>query len=133
MTEKNVLKQNVLRTTALITVLIGALGSLVLMFNAGRNQNSVVLLTLFTIWVLSPFGGLLVADKFTRSWSRPARVMLYWLMIVLAIASLIAYSGALNPPEMKPAFIFLVVPPVSWLLMAVVILGAKVISKKSSK
>src|SRR5438270_13395666 len=110
MTDKQVSSQNLIRTVALTIVVVGAVGSLYFMFNAGRNQKSVLLITLFTSWVLSPFVGLLLINKISNHWTAKARAALYWLMIVLPIGSLIGYSGALIPPDTKPAFIFLVVP-----------------------
>jgi hypothetical protein len=46
-----------LRTVALILLVVGAVGSLYFMFNAGRNQKSILLIILFTAWVLSLFAG----------------------------------------------------------------------------
>jgi hypothetical protein len=121
MTEKISSNQNLLRTTALTVVLLGAVGSLYFMFNVGSNQKSVLLLALFTAWVLSPFVGLFVATKISNRWTVVTRSSLYLLMIVLSIGSLVAYSGALTPSGTKPAFIFLVIPFVSWLLIVIVI------------
>jgi hypothetical protein len=116
-----ILNLHFLRTMALIVMLLGAIGSLGFMFYAGRNQNSVILIALFTTWVLSPFGGLLIADKISKRWTVNTSVTLYWLMIVLSLGSLIIYSGALIPLGRKPAFKFLVVPFISWLLILTVI------------
>ena len=121
MTEKISSNQNLLRTTALTVVLLGAVGSLYFMFNVGSNQKSVLLLALFTAWVLSPFVGLFVATKISNRWTVVTRSSLYLLMILLSIGSLVAYSGALTPSGTKPAFIFLVIPFVSWLLIVIVI------------
>ena len=121
MTEKISSNQNLLRTTALTVVLLGAVGSLYFMFNAGSNQKSVLLLALFTAWVLSPFVGLFVATKISNRWTVVTRSSLYLLMILLSIGSLVAYSGALTPSGTKPAFIFIVIPFVSWLLIVIVI------------
>jgi len=125
-------KQNLLRTTALTVVLIGVVGSLYFMFNAGSNQKSVLLLGLFTAWVVSPFAGLFVANKISNSWKYSVRASLYWLMILLTIGSLASYSGALIPPDTKPAFIFLVIPFTSWLLIGSMLLLAKRISNKGN-
>jgi hypothetical protein len=110
-----------LRIMALIAMLVGAIGSLFFMFNAGHKQNSVILITLFTIWVLSPFVGLLIANKISKRWTVLTCVTLYWLMIVLSLGSLICYSGAFGPVGTKSAFKFLVVPLISWLLIVTVI------------
>ena len=105
----------------MIGMVVGAIGSLAFMFNAGRNQKSIILITLFTCWVLSPFVGLLVADRVSKRWTTLSRVTLYWLMLVLTLGSLICYSGAFGQLGAKPAFKFLVVPLISWLLILTVI------------
>ncbi len=115
---------------ALIVALIGAVGSLGLIFNAGRNQKSFILMALFVIWDVSPFAGLFFADMFSKNWSPLTRVSLYCLMIVVTTVCLVAYSGVLNPPETKNAFMFLVVPGASWLLMVTVIPIVALISRK---
>jgi hypothetical protein len=117
---------------ALIVVLAGAAGSLGLMFNAGRNQKSIFLIALFTIWVLSPFIALLVANVISKRWSIPTRAMLYFLMLFITLGSLVSYNGALSPPETKPAFKFLIVPLISWLLIVMVILVAVFRSRRLS-
>ena len=131
MTDKKTSNQNFLRTTALIVVLAGAVGSLYFMFSAGREQKSIILLGLFTAWVLSPFVGLFISNKISTRWTAPARALLYWLIIVLTIGSLVAYSGAFNTPETKNAFIFLIVPLISWFLIVTVFLIARKISNKN--
>jgi hypothetical protein len=112
---------NFLRILALIVMSGGAIGSLCFMFNAGRNQSSVILITLFTAWLLSPFIGLLIAERISKRWTVLTRLTLYWLMLVLTLCSLISYSGAFSPVGTKPAFKFLVVPLISWLLIVTVI------------
>lgn len=123
---------NFLRLMALIVMLVGAIGSLGFMFYAGRHQNSVILITLFTIWMLSPFVGLTVADKISKRWTVLTRVTLYWLMLALTIGSLISYSGAFSPVGTKPAFKFLVIPFISWLIIMTVIPIVNRLSHKSN-
>jgi hypothetical protein len=120
-----------LRIITLIGVLFGAFGSLGLMFNAGRH-TPVFLLILFVGLVVLPYIGLLIVNKISKNWSVPIRVTLYCLMLVITLASLVAYSGALTSPETKPAAIFLIVPLISWLLIAIFILVAKYLSKRNS-
>jgi hypothetical protein len=119
-----------LRIMALIVMLVGAIGCLLFMFNAGRNQNSFILIILFTIWVLSPFAGLLITDKISKRWKVLSRVTLYWLILVVTLGSLICYSGAFGQLGAKPAFKFLVVPLISWLLLVTVILRVGRMSTK---
>jgi hypothetical protein len=109
-----------LRTVCVMAVSIGALGSFALMLYTGRHNSSVLLILLFTVWVLSPFLALLVANFFSKRWAMLKRVTLYCLMLVITACSLVSYSGALSPPGTKPAFVFLIVPLISWLLMLVV-------------
>ncbi len=111
--------------------MVGAVGSLYFMFSAGRKQNSIILLALFTAWVLSPFVGLFISNKISSRWTVPARASLYWLMIILTIGSLVAYSGAFNTPQTKNAFIFLIFPLISWFLIVIVFLIARKISNKN--
>jgi hypothetical protein len=119
------------RMMALVILLAGAAGSLGFMFYAGHGQRSVVLIILFTVWVLSPFAGLLIADRSSGRWTVRSRVTLYWLIIVIALGSLMIYSGFLIPFGTKPAFKFLVVPFISWLLLLTVILAGRMAAKKT--
>jgi len=91
------------------------------MFNAGRNQNSILLIVLFTGWVLSPFIGLFIADMISKRWLSKTRFNIYSLMIFLTLTSLLVYSGALNVPGTKPAFKFLIVPLISWILILIIV------------
>jgi hypothetical protein len=115
---------NFLRIIALIAMLAGAIGSLFFMFNAGHKQNSVILITLFTMWVLSPFAGLLMTDRISRRGKVLSRLTLYGLIFVITLGSLICYSGVLGQLGAKAAFKFLVVPFISWLIIVTVILTA---------
>ena len=100
---------------------IGAVGSLALMFDAGR-QTPVLLLVLFVGWILVPFIALFIAYAISKSWSVVAQMALCSLMVILTTGSLICYSGLLDYPGMRPAFMFVLVPVISSLLIAVVIL-----------
>ena len=131
MADKKNSNQSFLGTIALIVTLVGAVGSLYFMFSAGRKQNSIILLALFTAWILSPFVGLFISNKISSRWTAPARASLYWLMIILTIGSLVAYSGAFNTPETKNAFIFLIFPLISWFLIMIFFLLARKISNKN--
>jgi hypothetical protein len=123
-----------LRTATLIAVVAGAAGSLALMLHAGRRNNSRILLVLFTIWVLSPFVALVVADVVSKRWSVLTRAAPHSVMLVLTFGSLAIYGDvALGPPRAKTAFAFVVVPPASWLLIAMALLIAALISGRRSR
>ena len=125
---------SVLRSAALIALLVGAVGSVGLMLHAGQRSDSRLLLGLFTIWVLSPFVTLLVADIVSKGWSVITRATLYSVMLVLTFGSLAIYADvALGSPRAKTASVFVVVPPVSWLLIATVVSIAELISRRLSR
>ena len=128
MVDKKTSNLKLLQTMAMVVAIVGAIGSLYFMFEAGRNQKSLLLIALFTAWVLSPFVGLFLATKTSNRWITPAHASLYWLLIILAIGSLVAYSGVLTPSGTKGAFIFLVAPFASWVVIVIIFL----ISKKRS-
>ena len=119
---------------ALIAVLAGAVGSVGLMLHAGHRNPSRLLLVLFALWVLSPFIALVLANMVSKRWSVLTRAALYTVMLVLAVGSLAIYGDvALGPPRTKAAFVFVVVPPASWLLIAIVVPIAALISGKPSR
>ena len=129
---KRNLTLGLLRTMGLVAVVVGSGISLGLVLRANHNNNVSFLIVLFVIWVISPFMTLLVACVVSRHWSGLTRLMLYSLMLILSIGSLIGYSDLLNSPVTgtKPAFVFLVVPLISWLLMAIVLLIAVLLSRR---
>ena len=118
---------------AVVVALGGAGISLGLMLHAGRNNKSVLLVVLFVVWVLSPFLALMVANAVSKRWLVLTRITLYSLMLVLTPGSLVCYSGLWSPPGTKPAFVFLVVPLISWLLIVIVIPIAASRSRKLSR
>ena len=124
---------NVLHAVALTAVLAGAVGSVGLMYWVGHRNPSRVLLTLFLIWDLSPFIALLMADMVLKRWSVITRVTLHIVMLVLALSSLALYGDVVLRPRPQPAFLFLVVPLGSWLLMATVVPIAELISRRLSR
>ena len=121
------------RAVALIAALAGAVGSVAFTLRAGHRNPSRVLIGLFMIWVLSPFVGLALANLFSKSWSVLTRATLYSVTLLLSLISLAFYGEvALGPPRAKTAFLFLVVPPGSWLLMAAAVSAAALISRARS-
>jgi hypothetical protein len=123
-----------LRGAALIAVLAGAVSSLGLMLHAGRRQKSLILIGLFIVWELSPFVALVYAHVASKHWSVLTRTTLYSLMLVLTLCSLGIYGDvALGPPRAQTAFVFLVVPLASWLLIAIVLPIAALISGRQSR
>jgi hypothetical protein len=131
--ERGFLRQ--LRAAALIAVVAGAVGSVGLMLHAGRRNASRILLVLFAFWVLSPFVALLLANVVSKRWPVPTRATLYSLMLVLTLGSLAVYGYvALGVPRAKTASVFVVVPPASWLLIAIVVpIAARISGRRSGR
>lgn len=124
---------NRMHKMALLAIWIGALCSLALVLYKGRHNDSVLLDLLFSAWVLLPFITLLAAARMAWDWADFARFALYLVMIFISIGSLIGYSGALNSSRTKPAFVFIVIPLISWLLIVIVIPLAISVSRRTGK
>ena len=120
-----------LRSTGLIAAAAGAAGSIAFMLYAGRRNPSRLLVLLFAIWVLSPFAALLSIDAISKRWSPVTRSAVYGLMWLLAVVSPAAYGYiAVGPPRPQAAFMFVVLPPLSWLVGAAVLAMAAFISSR---
>lgn len=125
---------DVLRSAALLAMLAGAVGSVGLTLYAGRRNDSRILMVLFALWVLSPFMALILANAVSKRWSAHIRATLYSVTLVLTLGSLAIYGiVALGPPRGKAAFVFVVVPAASWLLIAIVVPIAALISRRRSR
>lgn len=123
-----------LRAAARIAALSGAVGSVGLMLRAGRRNDSKLLLVLMAIWVLSPFVVLLGASVVAKSWPALTQKALYGVMLVIALGSLAIYGAdTLWSFSAKAAFVFIVVPPASWLLTSTVVLIAALASRRQSR
>lgn len=118
-----------MRAVGLIALTAGAVGSLDLLLHASQHPPG-FLLALFIVWVLSPFVALAVADRVSRRFPILAGAPLYGLMVLLALGSLACYGGLVSMPQgSRPAFVFLFVPSVSFLLMIVVLRTAALITR----
>ena len=123
-----------LRVVALIAMVSGAGGSVGLMLWEGHRNPSRVLLLLFTIWDLSPFIALVLADIVSKRWSVLTRATLHSVMMVVSLGSLAIYGYVvLRPHESTPTAVFLVVPLGSWLLLTIVVTVAALISNRLSR
>lgn len=122
-----------LRTASLIAVIAGSAGSVGLMFHAGWHTPR-LLLALFVIWVLSPFVVLIRAHVMSKHWSALTRATLYIVMLVVTLGSLAIYADdARAHRRPQAAFVYVIVPPASWLLIAIAIPIAAFMSRKLSR
>jgi predicted alpha/beta-fold hydrolase len=123
----------VLRKAGLLAIVVGGVGSVFLTLYTGRRNPSALLMAAFAIWVLLPFVALAAADAMSTNWSALTRTVLYALMFVTAIDTLGTYGYvAFGPPRPQPAFWFLVVPPASLLLIAILLRTVASIGKSRS-
>ena len=122
------------RTLALSALSAGAAGSVGLTLYAGRGNSFRLLTAIFVVWVLSPFGALLFADKVSKSWAAAARATLYIVMFIIACGSLMAYTlRVLRPPRAQAAFVFVMFPPASWAFIAIVVGAAMIVSRRQNR
>ena len=122
---------DVLRSVALVLVVVAAIVSFGLMLHVGQYRLSVLML-LFAVWDLSPFAGLFVAGIVSKRWRILMRAALYAVMLFVAGESVVVYGRVVLKRPAQPAFAFLMVPLVSWALLIVVLLIAHVVSTKRS-
>lgn len=125
---------NLLRVATLIIMLLGCAGSLGLMFWVGRHNQSVLLVAIFTVWVASPFAGLLWVHSNAKRWEVSRERSAYRLMLLLSLGSIAAYAAPVFLMHLaKPAAPFLAVPAISWALVATLLRGADSKSKAAGK
>jgi cytochrome bd-type quinol oxidase subunit 2 len=118
-----------LRTVALIAMGVGIAGSVGLFLRAGQRTPR-LLLAVMAIWMLSPFLALGWADTISKRWTSLTKVTLHVLMIVVALASLLVYGDdALGHRRAQAAFVYVILPPVSWLVIATTLAIAAYISR----
>jgi len=101
-------------------LIIAALYSLGFVLEAGRNNNSLFLRALFASWVVSPFAALLLGALAAKRCLIFSGHLFQTLILVVASGSLVSYIATAGTTIFEPAFIFLLVPLVSWLLIFVV-------------
>lgn len=120
--------QGVMRSVSLIALAGGAALSVALMLYAGRHNDLRLLKALFTVWVLSPFAALGWAHAASRRWIPASRALLYSLTIGVTLGSLVLYGArVLWPPSAQGAFVFVAVPPATWIVMgAALAVGAQI-------
>ena len=121
-----------LRVAALIGVTAGAVGSVGLLLRAGQRTPG-LLLFILAIWVLSPFMALTLAHGLSKRWAVLTRTTLYSVMLVVTLGSLAIYGDdALEHRSAQAGFVYVMVPPASWLLIATVVPIAAFISSRRS-
>ena len=121
-----------LRAPARVAVLIGAVGSVGLTLYAGRQNPSSLLMVAFAFWVLSPFVLIILVDSASTRWPSLFSPILNGATLAVTVISLVVYAvRVLRPPMAQAAFVFVVVPPVCWCLVAGALAGAALFRRQS--
>jgi hypothetical protein len=106
-----------LHAAAWSAAVVGALGSVGLMYNAG-SRAPWLLLAMFLVWVVSPFVALAWALHAAPRWPAAARSAVHWTTLLVAAASLALYARLIPAPRSPNAFVFIVGPIVAWVVIA---------------
>ena len=106
------------RVVLLAVLGAAAVASLVFMFRMGGRNPSALLVALFTGWVASPFVGACVLTIAGRGLSAGGQVGIAVVSLVIAAGGLALYGGAITVMGTRPAFVYLMVPLASWVLLA---------------
>ena len=120
----------VLRVAALTALAVGTVGSVALMLRTSPHMPP-LLVVLIGLWVVSPFLLLALGDGLAKRWPQLSRATIHVLALVLTLGSLAIYQAvAFGPPRPKPAFFFVLIPPISWLVIATGLGAAALVSRK---
>ena len=125
-----------LRTVALVAAGAGGLGSLALLLQAGsRNSSLPFIVLMFSIWVLSPFLALVFAIVRSVRWPEMIRTALYLVTIATAVVSILIYSRLidLKPATSAHTFLFVAVPPASWMVIVMTLLIATLVFRSQAR
>ena len=76
---------------------------------------------LFALWVLSPFMAFALANVVSKYWSVVSRATIQSVTLVLTAVSLAMYGDVHLRPPKPNAFVFIVVPPATWVIITTVI------------
>jgi len=119
---------------AMSTTAVAALGSVGSVLYAGRNSPQHVVLFLMAAWVISPYVALVALNLVSKRWAAFPQRALHGAMLLISVASLIAYGLALVRPlaSKPPAFVFVIVPPASLVLAAIILAIAWWLSRQTA-
>lgn len=121
-------------TSQRVGIIVGAAGSLALVLYGGRSNTHLLITLGFVAWVLAPYALLALAERRSASWSPRAQTTLRALTLVVTAASLAIYAyRAAFPPRTTGAFLFVIVPPVSVILVLVALAISSLMSRPSRK
>jgi hypothetical protein len=118
------------RAFALAALAAGTVGSIALMLRTSPNMPPLNVV-LIGLWVISPFVLLALCDALANRWPLLHRPTIHVLALVLVVVALSVYqSVAFGPPRPKPAALYVLIPPISWLVIATGLGMAALVSRK---
>ena len=110
-----------MRPFVFVALIAGAAGSIGLMLHA-KQHPPFLLLVFFIVWVVSPFAAFGMALLRSKRWTTPMQAALHLVIFAVALLSLLIYGDdAVHHRAAHPAFVYVAVPPASWLLGATVL------------
>ena len=110
------------RAAAGVALVCGVVASLFFEIRGGRRNPSRLLIAGIALWVISPYLLLFIANAISRRWSTKGRLILYGLTMIVALVPLIFYGDqSLRPAHTSAAFLFIAIPPVLWLVIALAV------------
>lgn len=120
-----------LRATSWVALVAGAVGSLGLWIHAAQHPPPLIIV-LFVVWVLSPFVILGMGHVVAKRWALSTQTALYWGTLLVTVASIATYADdAVAHRTAHAAFVYVAVPPASWLASAVALgVGAWIARRK---
>lgn len=128
-------EQNVgrLRIAALIAMTVSVALSICLFLRAGQRTPRLLLLAM-AFWVISPFAILVWLNLVSKPWPILTRAAVYCATLVITLGTLAVYGDdAVGHRKAQAAFVYVIVPPASWLLMAATIPVAALIVRRRSR
>src|SRR5262245_11576901 len=123
-----------LQLGAVATTAAAAVGSVGALLYAGRRSPQHVVLFLMAAWVVSPYVALAFLSLASKRWPAFRRTTLHSVMLLVSVASLTIYCVALVRPfaSKPPAFVFVLVPPTSLVLAAIVLATVWSLSRRQT-
>jgi len=74
-----------LRAVSVLVLAAGAAASLALMWRAGRDNPSRLLILMFAAWVLAPFMALSLANVYSKRWRVGVQVPLHVASVIITV------------------------------------------------
>ncbi len=109
------------KTLTRLLMVAAAVVGVTAMFIVGRHQRSILLIVLFTGWVLAPFVALALLNARSRKWRASTRSTLQGGTLLISLGALAMYvSAVVRPLKSQPASTFILVPLASWVVLVVV-------------